>query len=81
MGKCITPFCLYEKEETIEDAEHTFFHCLQWREARTIVEEITERITTENIVEKRLRDDENWNAVATYCEHVLRTKKQYLDSA
>lgn len=81
MGKCSTPYCLYETENCIDDAEHTFFLCKRWSTNREEVESLLGEITTANLVDKMIKDQESWNAVAKYCEYVLRTKKDDLDRA
>lgn len=80
MRKSSTPFCLYEQEELLDNAEHTFFHCTQWNEYRENVESQIGEITVENITEKMGKDEQSWIAVSKYCEYVLRTKKNDLDS-
>lgn len=81
IGKCSTPFCLYEEDETIDDAEHTFFHCTHWRMSRESVERDIGSISTVNTIEKMIGDEKSWNTVAKYCEHILRMKKLDLDNA
>lgn len=80
MGKCSTPFCFYEEEEIVDDAEHTFFGCQRWSEYRSELETAIGPTTATDIVDKMLERPENWTAVARYVEQVLRRKKQDLDS-
>lgn len=81
MGKTENPFCLYEGTDEEDDAEHTFFMCTRWANDRHELEEKIGHITPENLAERMIVDESNWNAVAKYCEHVLRTKKVDLDAA
>lgn len=81
MNKCSTPYCLYEEEEVIDDAEHTFFRCSRWTEYRHDVERIVGLITVENIIDTMVIDDTNWCIIAKYCEKILRIKKTDLDAA
>lgn len=81
MKKCSTPYCLYENEDVIENAEHTFFTCSRWTENRRAVETITGPLTAENIIDLMTTNEENWRAVAGYCETILRTKKTDLEAA
>lgn len=81
MGKCDMPFCLYEETEVIDDAAHTFFTCTRWVNARHQLEINIGRITTDNLIEKMIESEEQWQNVATYCERILRAKKTDLDAA
>lgn len=81
MGKCSTPFCIYEEQKHIDDAEHTFFKCCHWSEDRRRLAAQMGEITAENIVEKITEGQDNWKTVARFVEHVLRTKKRDLDAA
>lgn len=81
IGKCSTPYCLYEEEDTIDDAEHTFFGCSRWSQKRTELGNVTGSITAENLIEIMVGDEKNWRAIAQYCEDILRCKKPDLDAA
>lgn len=81
MEKCNTPFCLYETTDVIDDAEHTFFMCSRWTTARQELETKIGHITTENLIEKMIENEDHWKDVAIYCERILRTKKVDLDAA
>lgn len=81
VGKCDTPYCLYEGTDTVDDAEHTFFECTRWRNDRLELEIEIGHITTDNLVEKMVENDDKWSAVAKYCERLLRAKKVDLDNA
>lgn len=80
-GKCSSPFCLYEEEENLDDAEHTLFSCRKWVEPRLTVERQIGAITAENLVEKMTTNEKNWIVISKYCEQILRTKKRDLDNA
>lgn len=80
IGKCSTPFCLYETDLCTDDAEHTFFQCCRWTEHRNAVERQVGHITVENLTGKMIQDEDSWNAIARYCENVLRRKKTDLDN-
>lgn len=81
VGKCDTPYCLYEESETTDTAEHTFFECVRWENNRQELEMTIGDITKDNLVEKMVQSESKWKAVAKYCERVLRTKKVDLDAA
>ena len=36
MGKTASPYCLYEKEDVIDDTEHTAFVCARWHGYRSV---------------------------------------------
>ncbi|XP_073811858.1 uncharacterized protein [Musca autumnalis] len=78
MGKCSTPYCIYE-EEVVDDAQHTFFKCNRWREQRQLLETEIGNVASGNIAIKMMETEANWKAVAKYAEYVLRTKKLDLD--
>lgn len=79
--KCSTPFCLYENEQIVEDAEHTFFNCTRWTENRRELEGIMGPLTAENVVDTIITDEANWHAFSEYCKTILRTKKADLEAA
>lgn len=81
IGKCRTPYCLYEIEDTIDDAEHTFFGCIRWSQKHREVENITGPITAANVIDTMIRDERNWQAIKQYCTDILRLKKPELDAA
>ena len=75
MGKVASPKCLYCGEDS-DDAYHTFFACTRWHDERTTMESALGTICSpDSIVEEMLKSEENWNAVGTYVEEVLRLKK------
>lgn len=79
MGKGNTPFCIYEAEDTIDDAEHTFFSCARWSESRRDLESKIGIFDPMSLVEKMIASEENWKAAAEYIEAILRRKKRDLD--
>lgn len=81
MGKCDTPYCLYEDENIIDDAEHTFFICDHWAEDREILQTQIGPFTAGNIIAKMCENEHKWAAVAKYCEQILLRKKRDLDNA
>ena len=80
MGKCSSPFCIYEERETLDDAEHTFFRCCRWVENRQRLEAEIGNINPTNVVLKMTGSENSWRAVRKFVEHVLRTKKSDLDA-
>lgn len=81
IGKCNTPFCIYEDAEKIDDAEHTFFYCTRWATERGEMERKLGYVTPENLIEKMISDETCWTAVAMYCKQILRMKKADIDSS
>lgn len=68
-------FCPNEKD----DPEHTFFKCERWKQLR---EELTSKIgpfSPRTIVPAMLKGPENWMAVTTFSEKLLKTKKSEWD--
>ena len=62
---------------SLDDAQHTFFHCRKWSIEREALEsELGAIITPDTIVELMLRDSKCWARVAVFVETVLRSKKQ-----
>ncbi|XP_033231507.1 uncharacterized protein LOC117182521 [Belonocnema kinseyi] len=71
-----SPNCDYcpEKED---DVEHTFFECERWREIRTTLErKIADRLSLDSITRRMTEGEHKWDAVATFVETVLRSKKK-----
>lgn len=81
IGKCNTPYCLYERENTIDDAEHTFFECSKWNEKRRELEEQMGELNTTNIINHMTTSESRWRIVTKYCEYILKAKKHDLDNA
>lgn len=80
MGKVDSPSCVYG-DASLDDANHTFFECSRWQEARRLLEGNLGQLTAENVVEKMIANEENWRIIASFVEYVLRTKKRDLDAA
>lgn len=80
MNKCSSPYCIYEERECVDDAEHTFFQCIRWRDEREAIVRRIGPITPDNVVEKMLLEEQNWLVMASYCENLLRSKKIDLDN-
>lgn len=53
MGKTESPACIYG-DEPLDDANHTFFKCHRWKEARRTVENKLGELSTENISGKMI---------------------------
>ena len=51
MGKTASPYCLYEKGQIIDDAEHTVFECTRWQSYRSELTSTIGTITASKIVE------------------------------
>lgn len=81
VNKCGTPFCLYEIDDVIDDAEHTFFKCSRWHDKRRETENITGPLSAENVIEIMMESEEKWKAVEKLCKHILKTKKPDLDAS
>lgn len=81
IGKCRTPYCLYEEDDETDDAEHTFFWCSRWAQKRRELENQTGTLTVENLIPTMMNNEENWEAVRLYCGHILQLKKRDLDAS
>ena len=60
----------------IDDAEHTLFHCPEWkglREAAGIGVGVT--LTKDNMVDKMLESRQNWNEISTFVSVVMKRKE------
>ena len=66
MSKTASPYCLYEEEEVIDDAEHTVFECARWQSYRSVLMSRIGMISADNIVGVMIASKENWAAVAIY---------------
>ena len=61
MGKKHAPYCKYWN--SFQDGEqHTIFVCKRWSKNRTIVH-------------LKLDQNDNWNSIAKYIQHILQNKK------
>ncbi|XP_046829262.1 uncharacterized protein LOC124428802 [Vespa crabro] len=63
-------------DSTVDDTHHTFFICARWSVERFALEQELGDISPENIVEKMLRGQKEWNKVACYVRAILRKKKK-----
>ncbi|XP_074112203.1 uncharacterized protein LOC141535933 [Cotesia typhae] len=64
MGLHRTLTCKYCPDE-IDDAEHTFFECVRWKDYRSSTGEITgTTLSPESLIVCMLRKEDNWSAVA-----------------
>ncbi|XP_044586022.1 uncharacterized protein LOC123266055 [Cotesia glomerata] len=76
MGLQDTPMCKYCPDK-IDDAEHTFFKCVRWKDYRSSTEEIIgTTLSPESSVTYMLKTEDNWSAVAAYAQRVLKRKPQ-----
>ena len=78
MGKMTEPGCIYG-DSAVDSAEHTFFYCEKWSEERARLEATIGVCTVDNWCDTILRSENNWNIMARYIEHILRSKKGDLD--
>lgn len=78
MGKCRDARCIYGDAEN-DDAEHTFFECVQWHTLRSELFNAVGALTAENIVQKMIESEDSWNLISIYTEKVLKLKKTDLD--
>ena len=62
------------------DAEHTFFHCIQWQDKTNMLIAQIGEITPDNIVNAMLESETKCSAVRRFAECVLRRKKVDLDT-
>ncbi|XP_035737494.1 uncharacterized protein LOC118448396 [Vespa mandarinia] len=62
-------------DSTVDDALHTFFKCVRWSVERLALEQDLGKISPDNIVEKMLQSQEEWNKLARYIRTTLRRKK------
>ena len=67
MGKMTRPNCIYG-DASIDDAEHTLFHCERWILERRNLEVEVGACTIENFCDVILSSEENWNSMASYAE-------------
>ena len=76
MGKAARPDCAH-CDWPLDDAQHTFFHCIKWSAERGALEsKLGVIITPDTIIGLMLRDSKCWAWVAIFIETVLRSKKQ-----
>lgn len=59
-----------------DDAEHTLFHCTEWKSSREAAEmKIGEKLTKDNMVNKMLESRQNWNDISTFVSAVMKRKE------
>lgn len=78
--KVTNPCCIFG-DSSNDDAEHTFFECIQWQAERRALEIRIGTCSATNIIAKMLETAEGWAAIAAFVEDVLRKKKPHLDAA
>lgn len=67
--------CLYCGEK--DDAEHTIIYCPRWnRERQTAEEKLHIKLSTENIIDTMLEDEEKWIQINTFISAVLKAKSK-----
>ena len=76
--KMTRPNCMYD-DTSIDDVEHTFFHCERWRLERRNLGVKVDECTIENFYDVILSIEENWNSMASYAEALLKSKNFDLD--
>ena len=81
MGKPVSPYCLYEEREIIDDAGHTIFECARWQSYRSELMLTFETIVAANIVGVMIASRGNRASVANYMERIVRLKKRDLEAA
>ena len=64
MGKAASPYCLYEEEKIIDEAEHIVFEYFRWQ----------------GIVGVMTSSRENLASVTNYVDRILRLKKRDLEA-
>ena len=74
MGKTAMPYCPYEEEEVIDDAEHTVYEFTRWQSYRSELTSIIGTITAVNIIGVMIASRENWASVANYLELNLKAE-------
>ncbi|KAG8245389.1 hypothetical protein J6590_107264 [Homalodisca vitripennis] len=61
--------------DKIDDAEHTFFECVRWKDYRSSIEEIIgTRLSPSSLETYMIAKEENWSAVAAYAQQLLKDK-------
>ena len=59
-----------------DDAEHTLFHCIEWKSLRETLETtIGETLSADNMVNKMLESKQNWNHISTFVSAVMKRKE------
>nr|AGO14421.1 hypothetical protein CsmBAC6i18.2 [Cotesia sesamiae] [Cotesia sesamiae Mombasa bracovirus] len=74
-----TPMCKYCPDQ-IDDADHTFFECVRWKDYRSSTEGIIGiTLSPKSLVTSVLAKEDNWSAVAAYAQRLLKTKTSERD--
>lgn len=71
--------CIYG-DAPIDDANHTFFECERWKSDRNVLEARVGHINADNVAQKMLISEENWQLITIFAERILRAKKRDLDA-
>lgn len=75
VGKVATPTCGY-CGDTCDDARHTLYSCSSWRAQReNMMTKLGGNLNPGELVQEMLRSEDSWDAVAQFCEEVMRTKE------
>ena len=74
MGKVRSPQCRYCPEE-VDDVCHSFFGCSHFAEDRRRLVSAIGDLSPDVAVEKMLRNEDSWRAVALFVQTVLRRKQ------
>ncbi|GAB1867754.1 Reverse transcriptase [Camponotus japonicus] len=76
IGREPTPRC-HHCEEDRDTAQHTLEACPAWEvQHRALVAVMSEDLSLAAVVEAMLRGQEQWRAVSTFCEEVIRAKEE-----
>lgn len=63
IGKTESAACIYS-DEPLDDANQTFFKCHRWKGAQRALENKLGQLNAENLVEKLITGEENWQQIA-----------------
>lgn len=62
-------------DATIDDAEHSLFHCVKWnRERASMSTNVGDEVTPDNIVELMLSSESKWITIETFIRSVISKK-------
>ena len=78
MEKMTRPNCSYD-DASIDDPEHTFFHCEKWRLERRNFKATFGVSIVECFYDVILNSEENCYSLTSYTEALLKSKKFDLD--
>lgn len=74
MGLHNSPSCRYCPYK-IDDAEHTFFECVRWKNLKSETEmTLGMALNPQCLIKIMLESEENWNEIAAYAQRLLRAK-------